>query len=246
VALNRLWGHDEVPWLQSMGMFDGSVRVFGAHLLGIDFVRDLPILANDHFTFANCPSGTGAGVTPAQWPWPEALGAGINSGIGLDTHSNDYVENLKLAVIYGRVRADFLGDRTPVPMVRPSMWTAMEAATEAAARGLGRTDIGRIEAGAKADLTSIDVTSLLVGVGAVPREPLNHLMYANGLAVRNVMTDGNWQIVDGHVVGLDEARLVTRAAAVVERMWDQMEHDDVFIEQPTEDLIPACGCPPQP
>ena len=239
-ALQRLWGHDEVPWLESLGIFDGSVRVFGAHLLGIDLVRDLPILANDHFTFANCPSGTGAGVTPAQWPWPEALGAGVNSGIGLDTHSNDYLENLKMAVIYGRIRADFLGDSTPVPMVRPSIWTGLEAATVGGARGLGRDDLGRIEAGAKADLTSIDVTGLLVGVGAVPREPLNHLFYANGLSVRNVMTDGTWQVRDGRVLGIDEDRILAESGRIVQAMWDEMERADVFVDQPDHDLVPAC------
>ncbi|MDU0313067.1 amidohydrolase family protein [Phycicoccus sp. M110.8] len=242
VALNRLWGLDEVPWLDSLGIFDGSVRVFGAHLLGIDFARDLPILAGDHFTFANCPSGTGAGVTPAQWPWPEALGAGVNSGIGLDTHSNDYVENLKLAVIYGRIRADFLGDTTPVPLVRPSVWTAVEAATLSAARGLGRPDLGRIEVGAKADFTSIDVTGPLVGVGTVPREPLNHLLYAHGSSVRNVMTDGHWQVRDGVVMDVDEAQLLRRAGAVVARMWDAMDAADAFMDQPTEDLVPAALC----
>ena len=241
VAMNRLWGMDEIPWLHSMGIFDGSVRVFGAHLLGIDFERDLPLLANPSFTFANCPSGTGAGVTPAQWPWPEVLGAGVNSGIGLDTHSNDYIENLKMAVIYGRIRADFLGDTTPVPMVRPSIWTAVEAATLGGARGLGRDDLGRIEAGAKADLTSIDVSGLFVGVGTVPREPLNHLMYANGLSVRNVMTDGHWQVRDGALTIVDEARLVRDAGKVVQRIWDQMAADGVFVDEPRSDLIPAAA-----
>ncbi|WP_150117003.1 amidohydrolase family protein [Arthrobacter sp. ERGS1:01] len=241
VAMNRLWGNDEIPWLHSLGLFDGSVRVFGAHLLGIDFERDLPLLANPFFTFANCPSGTGAGVTPAQWPWPEVLGAGVNSGIGLDTHSNDYIENLKLAVIYGRIRADFLGDSTPVPMVRPSIWTAVEAATLGGARGLGREDIGRIAVGAKADLTSVDVSGLLVGVGTVPREPLNHLMYANGLSVRNVMTDGQWQVRNGALTIVDEARLVRDAGKVVQRIWDQMDADGVFVDEPRSDLVPAAS-----
>ncbi|BCW37403.1 N-ethylammeline chlorohydrolase [Arthrobacter sp. StoSoilA2] len=241
VAMNRLWGQDEIPWLHSMGIFDGSVRVFGAHLLGIDFERDLPLLANSSFTFANCPSGTGAGVTPAQWPWPEVLGAGVNSGIGLDTHSNDYIENLKMAVIYGRIRADFLGDSTPVPMVRPSIWTAVEAATLGGARGLGREDLGRIAVGAKADLTSIDVSGLFVGVGTVPREPLNHLMYANGLSVRNVMTDGQWQVRDGALTIVDEAALVHKAGKVVQRIWDQMAADGVFVDEPRSDLIPAAS-----
>ena len=241
VAMNRLWGQDEIPWLHSMGIFDGSVRVFGAHLLGIDFERDLPLLANSSFTFANCPSGTGAGVTPAQWPWPEVLGAGVNSGIGLDTHSNDYIENLKMAVIYGRIRADFLGDSTPVPMVRPSIWTAVEAATLGGARGLGREDLGRIAVGAKADLTSIDVSGLFVGVGTVPREPLNHLMYANGLSVRNVMTDGQWQVRDGALTIVDEAALVHKAGKVVQRIWDDMAADGVFVDEPRSDLIPAAS-----
>lgn len=243
LALTRLWGLEEIPWLQSLGIFDGSVRVFGAHLLGIDYLRDLPILAAcDTFTFANCPSGTGAGVTPAQWPWPEALAAGVNSGIGLDTHSNDYIENLKLAVIYGRIRADFLGGASPVPMVRPSVWTGLQAATLNAAKGLGRADIGRIEAGAKADLTSIDVSGLLVGVGTVPREPLNHLLYANGFSVRNVMTDGHFQVRDGVVTDLDEAALVRRAGQVVAGMWDAMDALGAFMDQPTEDLVPAGLC----
>lgn len=241
VAMNRLWGQDEIPWLHSMGIFDGSVRVFGAHLLGIDFERDLPLLANSSFTFANCPSGTGAGVTPAQWPWPEVLGAGVNSGIGLDTHSNDYIENLKMAVIYGRIRADFLGDSTPVPMVRPSIWTAVESATLGGARGLGREDLGRIAVGAKADLTSIDVSGLFVGVGTVPREPLNHLMYANGLSVRNVMTDGQWQVRDGALTIVDEAALVHKAGKVVQRIWNEMAADGVFVDEPRSDLIPAAS-----
>jgi 5-methylthioadenosine/S-adenosylhomocysteine deaminase len=239
-ALNGLWGYDEVPWLESMGILDEGVPVFGAHLLGVDFRRDLDILAaHPNFTFGNCPSGTGAGVSPAQWPWPEALAAGVNCGIGLDTHSNDYVENMKLAVMYGRARADMLGDSTPVPMVRPSIWNAIESATLAPARGLGRSDIGRIEEGAKADLTSIDVSGLLVGVGVTPLEPLNHLMYANGLSVTNVMTDGYWQVRDRQLVVDDEATVRARGGAVVQNLWAQMEAEGMFVDMPRSDLIPA-------
>jgi hypothetical protein len=44
------------------------------------------------------------------------------------------------------------------------------------------------------------------------------------------------------VTGLDEARLVRSAGAVVQRMWDAMDAADVFIDQPTEDFLPAaCG-----
>ena len=73
-------------------------------------------------------------------------------------------------------------------------------------------DLGRIEAGAKADLCTVDVSGLLVGNGTLPREPWNNLLYANGLSVRNVMTDGNWQVRDGKFMFDDEAQVVARGA----------------------------------
>lgn len=237
----RVWGKREVPWLVDLGFLDARVPVFGAHLLEIDLEHDLPLLARNNFTFVNCPCGAGAGVLPGQWPYPEALAAGVNASIGLDTHSNDMIENVKLAVLLGRARVDFLGGRSPVPMVRPSVWTALESATVAAARGLGRDDLGVIAPGARADLCSIDVTGPLVGAGVPPLEPLNHLLYAHGLAVRNVMTDGTWQVRDGRLVVDDEAALAARGGAVVARLWAQLEAEGMFVPQPRSELISPRG-----
>ena len=47
----------------------------------------------------------GAGTSSGSQPYPEALTAGVKVNVGIDTHSNDYVENMKLAVICGRARA---------------------------------------------------------------------------------------------------------------------------------------------
>jgi 5-methylthioadenosine/S-adenosylhomocysteine deaminase len=237
----RMWGKPEVPWLDEIGFLDAGVNVFGAHLLGIDLARDLPILARENFTFVNCPSGAGAGVLPGQWPYPEALAAGVNSSIGLDTHSNDYLENVKLAVFFGRARTDFLHPTSPVPMLRPSIWTAVESGTLAGARGLGRDDLGRIVPGARADLCTVDVTGLLVGSGIPPLEPLNHLLYAHGLAVRHVMTDGNLQVRDGRLLVDDEARLAERGGAVVATLWKRLAEDGFFVPMPRSDFYPSAG-----
>ena len=102
-----------------------------------------------------------------------------------------------------------------------------------AAEGLRRTDIGRIEVGAKADLVSVDVTGLLVGTGAVPPEPLNNLLYANGTAARHVMTDGRLQVLDGHVVAADLDRVARRAGAAVQRLWDALEAEGFFTPTPS-------------
>ncbi|HMO84698.1 MAG TPA: hypothetical protein PKC18_07240, partial [Lacipirellulaceae bacterium] len=50
-------------------------------------------------------------------PYPEALGAGVAVNIGIDTHSNDYVENLKLAVLYGQAREALLRTFPEVELV---------------------------------------------------------------------------------------------------------------------------------
>ena len=70
-------------------------------------------------TYAHCPSVVGAGASSGSQPYPEAADGGVRTKIGIDTHSNDYVENLKLAVICGRARA--AAERaTRTTLVRPS------------------------------------------------------------------------------------------------------------------------------
>ncbi len=154
-------------WCNKFGFFDGPL--FGAHMSGLDFSVDPAILNAGGGVYSHCPSAGGAGG--GTQPYPEALAAGMNVNIGIDTHSNDYLENLKLAVLYGQARHSLISETSDTPMQRPSMWDAIRGATTVAATGLGRSDIGRIEAGAKADLVSIDVSGPLVGVGALPPEP---------------------------------------------------------------------------
>jgi len=229
-TVQRLWGKRPVEWLEDLGFY--SVNVFGAHMTGIDLVNDLPILARNNVTYVHCPSAGGAGGVGSTQPYPEALAAGVRTTIGIDTHSNDYVENLKLAVLYGRARARLLSATSPVKLTSPTMWHAIEGATLGAARGLGRDDLGRVAPGAKADLCTIDVSGFLIGSGAVPPEPLNNLLYANGLSVHHVMTDGYFQIFDGGLIVDDEERVRRRGGVAVEKIWAQLRAENWFTEVP--------------
>jgi cytosine/adenosine deaminase-related metal-dependent hydrolase len=205
-------------------LFD--VPVFGAHMNGLDWDIDPAILNRHGVVYAHCPSGGGAGG--GTQPYPEALAAGMNVNIGIDTHSNDYIENMKLAVIYGQARQSLIGESSPVPMKKPTIWAAIEGATLVAAKGLRRDDIGRIAPGAKADLTTIDVSGPLVGTGTLPPEPLNNLLYANGLSVRNVMTDGMFQIFDGDLVVDDPVQVAQAGGQAVQKIWDLLAAEDWF------------------
>lgn len=117
-------------------------------------------------------------------------------------------------------------------MKRPTVWDMIKSVTLYPAQGLHRDDLGRIAVGAKADLTSIDVSGFLVGVGATPPEPLNNLLYSNGLNVRDVMTEGVFQVRKGSLVVDDERRVMERGGEVVEKIWAALERMGWFT--PTE------------
>ncbi len=72
---------------------------------GLDWATDPEVLKRGGVIYAHCPSAGGAGQVGLTQPYPEALAAGMKVSIGVDTHSNDYLENLKLAVLSGLLKA---------------------------------------------------------------------------------------------------------------------------------------------
>jgi cytosine/adenosine deaminase-related metal-dependent hydrolase len=226
-ASQRAFGKREVVLLDEAGVLDQVV--FGAHLIGIDLEADLPILAGKKFTFVHCPSSGGAALHPGAQPYPEALAAGVNTAIGLDAHSNDLIENVKMSVVQGRAREHLLRGSSHVPVRRPSIWDAVRSATLGAAEGLNRDDLGRIAPGAKADLCTVDVAGLYVGTGNPAPAPLNNLLYASAHSVRNVMTDGVFQVLDGELLVEDESKLLERRRAIMSELHTQLEAEGWFI-----------------
>ncbi len=223
-VVRRLWGMTPTAWCASFGMMNGPF--FGAHMSGLDFTVDPAILNANGAVYSHCPSAGGAGG--GTQPYPEALAQQMNVNIGIDTHSNDYLENLKLAVLYGQARHSLIATTSPIPLRRPTMWDAMEGATRVPAAGLRRGDLGRIAPGAKADLVTIDVSGPLVGVGTLPPEPLSNLMYANGLSVRHVFTDGQIQVFNGRFVAGDFERIRREAGAAIRRLWGMLDAEGWF------------------
>jgi cytosine/adenosine deaminase-related metal-dependent hydrolase len=223
----RLWNKKPTEWIDDFGWYDGPL--IAAHLRGMDPAVELPILIEKGATFGYCPWEGGIdGTTVPRW-WPEVLAAGMNSSIGIE-FSGDYVENIKLAVLYGGARYSLLPHPSvsPVPLKNPTIWDAMRAATVNGAAIVGRQDIGRITVGAKADLVTIDLTGYLLGCAVAPPQPVYNLLFANGLSVVNVMTEGLVQIYGGHFVLEDEAQMIQRATAVTEKVWAEAEASGWF------------------
>lgn len=226
--VRRMWGMTPTEWLKSFGFFE--MPVFGAHMGGCVPEIDFPVLKEGGGVYAHCPSGGGPGARGGLQPYVEALNAGVRTNVGIDTHSNDYLENMKLAVLFGRMRGRMLQDAGDKDLKLPTIWAAVQGATLNAADGLRRNDLGRIEAGARADLTSIDVSGFIVGTGASPREPLNHLHYANGNSVRDVLIDGSFKVADGTLVVADAAEIQRKGGDVVRKIWEVLDGEDWFTE----------------
>ncbi|MBK6597487.1 MAG: amidohydrolase family protein [Proteobacteria bacterium] len=223
-TVRRLWGMTPTQWCASLGLMNGPF--FGAHMSGLDFAVDPAVLNANGAVYSHCPSAGGAGG--GTQPYPEALAQNMRVNIGIDTHSNDYVENLKLSVLYGQARRSLLGATSAFPLANPTMWNAIDGATRIAAVGLRRPDLGRLAVGAKADIVSINVSGPLVGVGTLPPEPLNNLLYANGMSVRHVMTDGRLQVWNGRFVAADLGRIARDAGRAVSRLWGLLRAEGFF------------------
>ena len=223
-TVRRRWNQTPTQWCEEYGFFEGPF--FGAHFSGADWAVDAPIMRRHGGIYSHCPSGNGAGGSTQ--PYPEALGHGLTVNIGIDTHSNDYLEDLKLAVLYGQARYHLLKDRTDLPLREPTVADAVAGATLYPADGLGRNDLGRIEPGAQADLIAIDVSGFLVGSGALPPEPLHNLLYASGRYVTHSMTGGIMQVKDGALAVTDARRLMQGGGAAVRKIWTALESEGWF------------------
>ena len=95
-------------------------------------------------------------------------------------------------------------------MTRISTSDVFHFATVGGAKALGRSDIGRIAAGAKADLVSVDLTDPSM---RPLRDPLKSLIYsAADRPVRDVWIDGRQVVFAGKVPNIDPKA----AAAILE------------------------------
>src|SRR5690606_40583809 len=106
--------------------------------------------------------------------------AGINLGIGTDTYPHNMIEEMRHVGYLARLMA-----QTPRATTTGDVF---HAATVGGAQALGRTDIGRIAVGARADIVMVDMTHHLMRPS---RDPVRGLVYAAAdRAVRTGYIDG--------------------------------------------------------
>jgi cytosine/adenosine deaminase-related metal-dependent hydrolase len=158
---------------------------------------------------AHCPSSN-ARLAAGFCRVPDLLAAGVPVGLGVDgVASNEQgtlVTELRQAVFSARQgarRADALLPRD-----------ALSLATSGGAACLGRTDIGRLAAGLRADLVVWPADDLT----DVP-DPIDALVLGPDRRARHVLVGGVPVVTDGHLGGMDLAAARAELGRRARRLW---------------------------
>jgi len=138
--------------------------------------------------------------------------AGITIGIGTDTFPKDILSDMRYAALASRVADKSFLSGHPRDV--------FNAATLGGAKMLGRSDLGRLEKGAKADIAIVNLTD--VAFGAV-HDPVRALVEtAVSRDVRAVVVDGEILVDGGRYLRLDERALLEKVQTKGEQVWESV------------------------
>lgn len=169
---------------------------------------DLGLLASTGTPVACCPATfvhSGRHVS-----YRAVADAGVTTGIGTDGHSLTYLEELRVAGTVAKLAAGGPSAVTSADLLR--------TATEGSAAVLGRSDLGRLERGARADLVGLTLSD--PGLEPVLDPLSTAVWHSAGTAVDLVVVDGDVLVEQGRHVRIDAASVRREANAVVERIWE--------------------------
>ncbi len=203
-----------IAYLDSLGFLDRNVilthAVYGVEGDGLTDA-EMALLIEKGVSVAHCPT-----VFVRRGEMLRSFGryvrGGLNMVLGTDTYPQNMIEEMRLAALFSKV-AD--GDAESA-----SAREVFNAATCNAARALGRDDIGRLEAGCKADIIVVDLEK---GAGGCVDDPIKALVhYASTNHVDTVIVDGKTVIEHGRHVSIDEEALYAQARVAFSHLRDKV------------------------
>ena len=166
---------------------------------------DLTLLSDSGTHVAHCPIVFSRRGQVLQ-SFKTYLDAGVNLALGTDTSPPDLLGEMRMATTLSKV-VD--GDALSATAA-----DVYNAATLGGAKALGRSDLGKLEAGAKADISVFDLHALHLGVIDDPIKALVH--YASSGDTDRVIVDGRTVVEDKKVLGISEDEILAQAQAAWE------------------------------
>jgi cytosine/adenosine deaminase-related metal-dependent hydrolase len=203
--------------LENFGMLPGDYAesvgwtgddVWHAHCVKLS-PGEIDLFARTGTGVAHCPCSNArlaSGIAPVR----AMRDAGVPVGLGVDGSASNDCSHLGLearqAMLVARLRDG------PAAM---GAREALEVATRGGARVLGRSDLGSLEAGKRADLVLWDVSDL---PAAGQWDPVAALVFCAPVRPRAVYVEGRAVVQEGRLTGLDPARLAAEAWEAVSRL----------------------------
>ncbi|MBL8670599.1 MAG: amidohydrolase family protein [Alphaproteobacteria bacterium] len=204
-AVKQRYGTDCTGYMQSCGLLrDGVIFAHGVFLTDDEIDR----IAKAGAAIANCANVFLRGGRAAAYERFAARGAKV--GLGTDAERMDFIAQMRTS---GFVSKQLTGRGDAAPAAK-----LVKAATRDGADILGRSDLGRLVKGAKADLVAVDLMQPSI---QPVRDPLRSLVwYASARDISAVMIDGKLVVRDGKYALGDERRIVERGARATRKIWE--------------------------
>jgi cytosine/adenosine deaminase-related metal-dependent hydrolase len=170
--------------------------------------RDLRLIAESGASVAHAPLAFARRDAEALHSLPRYLDYGINVGIGCDIWPADIISEMRMAWLIGK---QVHGD-----VDRPTCREVFDAATRGSADALGRSDLGRLSPGTRADLVCVDMSAYHFGPVLDPIRSLISL--GTGQDVDEVYVDGKRIVSGGQVLNVDEDALKAAAPHILSKL----------------------------
>ena len=178
--------------------------VWHAHCVKLD-AQEIDLFAQTGTGVAHCPCSNcrlGSGIAPVR----QMLDRGVPVGLGVDGSASNDAANL-----IGEARMAMLLQRVAHGADAMAARDALEIATRGGARVLGRTDVGQIAPGCRADFALWDVS----GIEAAGSWDKMALLLAGPRQVRDLFVEGRQVVRDGRLTTVDPGAVVARAERLV-------------------------------
>src|SRR5881628_3647598 len=224
-----------VELMESVGLLGPDLTIGHGNLIADNALlnysggRDLELMGRYGVTVSHCPVNIARRARSLD-SWAKYRAAGINLALGSDTYPRDQIMQMRMASYFGKVMSHNLAAASAAEV--------FEAATLGGARALGRTDLGRLAPGAKADIVVIDLeTRDSLRFGPV-RDPIKALVECGiGDDVVTVIVDGVLRMRDRVIPGVDLAAVRRAAQDAGERVWERVQEWDP-LERTAERISP--------
>lgn len=232
----RMYGKTPVQLMADTGMLGEDVVVAhclyitGHSAINMAGDSDLKLLGDSKTTVAHCPIAISRSGNTLQ-SFAKYQEYGVNMTIGTDTFPSDFIQEMRMAAVMGKIV-----DRTTFAVNARDIFNA---ATINGAKALGRSDLGRLEKGAKADFVVFKLDCIEM---SPVRDVVKNIIYsATRHSVEQVYVGGSRVVKDGEIQGVDERKLTLELQEVSEGSWSRTAQHDRF-NRSVDELSPL-ACP---